>query len=244
MTHPSEEELILHFYAETGQAAVELHLRDCDECRLLYGSIERTLKTIDTLPVPEPGAGYEGQVWSRIAPSLQPRGTFRFLTAPWRWAIAGAALAGLLVVAFQMGRRYPPDRDTLAAVSPESRESVLLVAVVDHLERSQMVLTELANAEGSGALDISSEQQRAADLVDENRLYRQTALRSGDTMLAGELEELERVLQDVAHAPSRISAADLDDLRLRLKTEGILFKLRVLYANVRNRQDAPARRPI
>ena len=106
----------------------------------------------------------------------------------------------------------------------------------DHLERSQMVLTELANTSSSGPLDISFEQARAADLLGENRLYRQTALGAGDALLAGVLDELERVLLEIAHAPSQISPAELDELRLRLQAEGLLFKLRVLGANVRNQE--------
>jgi hypothetical protein len=39
-----------------------------------------------------------------------------------------------------------------------------------------MVLVELANANPKGSLDISSERERAADLVSESRLYRQTAV--------------------------------------------------------------------
>jgi hypothetical protein len=56
-------------------------------------------------------------------------------------------------------------------------------------------------------------------------------------MLAGVLDELERVLLEIAHAPSRLEPAQLDDLRLRLRSDGILFRIRVLGSTVRN-QDA------
>ena len=69
------------------------------------------------------------------------------------------------------------------------------------------------------------------------RLYQQTALRAGDHMMAGVLDELERVLLEIAHAPSRLEPAQLDDLRLRLRSDGILFRIRVLGSTVRN-QDA------
>ena len=246
MSHPSEDELVLHYYAEAaGPASVEPHLSECEECRALYSSLERTLTGIHALAVPEPDAGYEARVWRRVEASLAPRFGFRFRTPPWRWAAAGVAFAGLLVAAFQIGRFYPPGRMAApAAVQSEARERLLLVAVGDHLERSQRMLTELANAGGPRNLDISDEQQRAADLVEENRLYRQTALRSGDAVLAGVLDELERVLLEIAHSPARLSPGELDDLRSRLRTEGLLFKLRVLGATVRNRRDAPAQRPI
>ena len=83
----------------------------------------------------------------------------------------------------------------------------------DYLDRSQMVLIELANASPGAGLDISSEQERAANLLIENRLYRQTALQTGDAVVAGVLEELERVLLEISHAPSRLEPGQVDDLR-------------------------------
>ena len=97
-----------------------------------------------------------------------------------------------------------------------------------------MVLIELANTRSPGSLDISSEQERAVDLVSENRLYRQTAGHTGEAAVASVLDELERVLLDIAHAPSRLSPGELEKLRQRLEAEGILFKIRVLGSNVRN----------
>src|SRR5690348_7675466 len=106
-----------------------------------------------------------------------------------------------------------------------------------------MMLTELANASAAGPLDISFEQERATNLLGENRLYRQSAAGAGDAMVAGVLDELERVLLEIEHAPSKISPAELDELRLRLRAEGILFKLRVLGSNVRS-QEEPIRKPL
>ena len=88
-----------------------------------------------------------------------------------------------------------------------------------------------------GPLDISSQQERAGDLVSESRLYRQTAVHTGDTAVASVLDDLDRVLLDIAHAPSRISPGELEKLRQRLEAEGILFKIRVLGSNVRNQEE-------
>ena len=88
------------------------------------------------------------------------------------------------------------------------------MAVGEHLGRSEMVLVDLANAEPLDAkqkqVNISAEQRRAEDLLEENRLYRQTALEQGDTGLANILDELERVLLDVAHSPQEVTPAQLD----------------------------------
>ena len=55
--------------------------------------------------------------------------------------------------------------------------------------------------------------------------------------MTGVLEELERVLMVIAHEPSSMPAADVEKLRDRLRGEGILFKIRVLDANVKNRKE-------
>ena len=242
MNHLSEEQLILHYYGEEDDAlAAERHLGECEDCRTLYGSLQRTLNVVDSLPVPEPGAEYGEQVWKRIEHRLPARRRARWLWAlptPWRWAAASAAFAALLVAAFLAGRFYPHPRQPvqLAAADPQAGERILLVAVGDYLERSQMVLIELANARSPGSLDISAEQERAVDLVSENRLYRQTAAHTGDAAVGSVLDELERVLLDITHAPSRLSAGELEKLRQRLEAEGILFKIRVLGSNVRNQE--------
>ena len=251
MSHLNEEQLILHYYGEESETlTAEQHLEECGECRTTYASLVRVLNVVDSLPVPDRGENYGAQVWSRIEKRLPGRRRFGWLLmpGPMRWAAMGTAFAGLLVAAFFAGRSYPglqrgvrSTPATLAGLAsdPQAPERILLVAVGDYLERSQMVLIELANTNAKGPLDISSEQERASDLVTETRLYRQTAAHTGDTRIADVLEELERVLVDITHAPSKISPEELGSLRQRLEAEGILFKIRVLGSNVRN-QDVPA----
>jgi hypothetical protein len=254
MNHLTEEQLILHYYGETGEAeevldalATEQHLESCGECRSLYGSLQRVLNVVDSLPVPDRGQEYGAQVWKRIEHQLPARRRNWFALPPsWRWVAASAACAALMVAAFFAGRIYPgspyagtPKTGQLVAADAQAGERVLLVAVGDYLERSQMVLIELANANPKAPMDISNEKERAGDLVTETRLYRQTAAHTGDTRVADVLDELERVLLDITHAPSNISPQQLQELRKRLEAEGILFKIRVLGSNVRN-QDVPA----
>ena len=246
MKHPSQEELILHYYSEAADLlAVEHHLAACEECRAVYRSVAGTLDGMNAFSAPERSQGYEAQVWARLRAALPERSRLSFWMLPWWWAAAGAGLAALLIAAFLAGRSYPPPHGPvgLASSSPAG-ERVLRVAVGDHLERSQMVLSELANTDSAGPLDITFEQERAANLLDENRLYRQTAVGAGDAALAGVLDELERILMEIEHAPAQISPAELDELRLRLQAEGILFKLRVLGSNVRRAEQPATRRPL
>jgi hypothetical protein len=244
MNHLSEEQLILHYYGEEGETlTVERHLEDCGDCRAMYGSLQRVLNVVDSLPVPDRAADYGARVWQRIERRIPGRRPWWVLPAPWRLAAAGAAFAGLLVVAFFAGRFYPHTRGgartQLAGVAdPDAGQRVLLVAVGDYLERSQMVLIELANASPHHPLDITDQQERAADLVSESRLYRQTAAHTGDTNVANVLDDLDRVLLEIAHAPSRLTPGQVEDFRRRLQADGILFKIRVLGSNVRNQEEA------
>jgi hypothetical protein len=256
MNHLSEEQLILHYYGEPGDPgesgergesrdafACEHHLEECDECRALYASLQRVLNVVDSLPVPERSAEYGAAVWRRIERTVGARRrTLWTLPTAWRWGAAAAACAALMATAFVAGRFYPrPTQPAqMAAADAQTRERVLLVAVGDYLERSQMVLIELSNANPKGSLDISAEQERAGGLVTETRLYRQTAARTGDARITGVLDELERVLVDITHAPSNITQPQLEEMRQRLEAEGILFKIRVLGANVRKQEVADA----
>jgi hypothetical protein len=249
MSHLTEEQLVFHYYGEEGEnLAIESHLEDCAECRALYGSLQRVLNVVDSMPAPERGAGYGAQVWQRLEAKLPPRRWWQAWVfgapggaPPLRWAFSMAAVAALLVVAFLAGRSYPTrpaGPQLVATADPQARDRVLLVAVGDYLDRSQMMLVELANSSAKGSLDISAEQERAQDLISETRLYRQTAASTDNTPVAGILDELERVLLDIAHGPSRLSPAELEKFRARLEAEGILFKIRVVNSNVRSQEEA------
>jgi hypothetical protein len=166
-----------------------------------------------------------------------------FGVLPRRW-VAIAAMAVVVIAAFLAGRYSPGTRPSQPSgeteVAENVRERILMVAVGDHLERSQMVLVELVNARPQrSGIDISDEQRWAEDLIETNRLYRQTASMSGDAGLTSLLEELERVLLDVVHEDPRLSAARLNELRQRIESKGILFKVRVAGAQLRQQEDAP-----
>ena len=246
MKHLNEEELILHYYSEESDVfAAEQHLDQCEECRAHYNSLQRVLNVVDSLPVPVRGEEYGGAVWRQIENRLPVRRRHWWnLQGSWQWTGAAAACASLVVVAFLAGRMFPGGHTKTAPVQTanlsdkQGGQRVLLVAVGDLLERSQMVLIELNHASPSEKLDISAEQARASDLASENRLYRQTALQTGDTAMAGVLEDLERVLVDISHEPSEMAPTELANLQRRMESAGILFKIRVLGTNVKQKQEA------
>jgi hypothetical protein len=138
----------------------------------------------------------------------------------------------------------PAATPTRADAGPSLREGILLIDLSDHFERSQMVLVELVSAgAGGGPVDISSERDRARDLVASGRLYRQTAAGTGDAAMLDILDQLERVLVDVAASPSEVSAADLEAVRQRIDTAGLLFKVRVVSTDLRDRRAQASRTP-
>jgi hypothetical protein len=251
MNHPTEEELIAYHGGDPlRRDAIAKHLTDCPECRSELARIDAVLAALGTLPVPDPGDDYGQRVWQQIASRLPEHrarwwsfGASPGLRAGWleprRWAVVGA-LAAVVIVAFLAGRISKVAPPPAVADAGKIRERVLVMAVGEHLGRSEMVLVELGNAEPADArqkqVNISSERRRAEDLLEENRLYRQTALGQGDAGLVSVLDELERVLLDVAHSPQEVTPAQLETIRQRIEARGILFKVRVVGKELQQRE--------
>jgi hypothetical protein len=155
------------------------------------------------------------------------------------WA---AGVAAVIVAAFVAGRvsgPAPASAPSQAAALPSDSTSdgVLVLAVVDHLDRSQMMLIELMNADpDQPVVNISNEQSRARDLVAANRLYRQSAAQAGDETTGDVLDELERVFIEIANAPEDAGKAELEALRARIVSRGLLFRVRVVNSEMRQRE--------
>jgi len=49
--------------------------------------------------------------------------------------------------------------------------------------------------------------------VEENRLYQQTARSNGDTAMASTLDELQRILLDVANSPDEVTPSQFESIR-------------------------------
>ena len=256
--HLSEEQLLDYRYGDLADSAAMVgeHLRECEKCRASYESLRSVLAMVEALPVAEPGPHFEARVWNKIAPKLTRAGVdWSTLTAwmsPKRLVPIGA-VAVLLVAAFLAGRisRAPQNTpvapqvadNTNANTPGQVRERILLVAVGDHLDRAQSVLMEISNAEVSGAgsnrnqeVDISDQQERAQEMLVSNRLYRQTAEHSGDNAVASVLDELEPVLLEIAHSPSKVSSSQLEELQRGIESRGLMLKIRVLDSTVRNKE--------
>jgi anti-sigma factor RsiW len=250
--HLNDDDLVLHYYGEmpTGdETRAGAHLAACAQCQENYTKLQRVMAFVDSAPAVDAAPGFERIAWARLEPALPAprRASFAglvswFVFSPARLAFT-AGIVILIGAAFMAGRMT---RTTVPAGTPQSaekvRERILLVDLGEHLDRSQMVLVELVSADDSGgSVDISLEQSRAEQLVAANRLYRQTAASTGDAAMASVLDELERVLVDIAASPSTVTTEEFDSVRRRIDSKEILFKVRVVSSQVRDRQKAANR---
>jgi len=245
-THLTEDDLVLHYYGEMSdadEARAVGHLSACTDCHAGYRRLQRVLAVVDeaAAAAPELPVHFERTVWARLEPEL------RRDKSPWlKWLVLSpsrlawaATVIVLVAAAFYAGRLSPRPAEAPAQASAAPgvvRERILLMDLGDHLERSQMVLVGIVTADGDTAFDASMERAEAEQLVFANRLYRQTAVSTGDRTIAALLDELERVLVDVAASPERLSAERLAEVQRRIDSQGLLFKVRVLSSELRDRQ--------
>jgi len=250
MKHVTEEELFQYREGDQkGRQAVAAHLQECAECRGELARLEAVFAALDAMPVPDPGEGYGARVWRQIAPRLPEKGPrwWQAFFAPQRLAVAGT-LAALVIAAFYLGRISGPGTpvETVNVNQNQVRERVLVVAVGEHLGKSEMVLVELSNtqpASGQKLINIAAAQRRAENLVEENRLYRQTALEGGDKAMVSTLDELERVLLDVANSPDAVTPAQFESIQKRIAEHGILLKVRVVRQELRTAETGGKSQP-
>jgi hypothetical protein len=263
--------MILYYYGESSEdSSIRDHLDSCGSCRSEYQNLQRSLAVVTADSVPERPADYGSRVWHQVQSQLRARRRFSWAVLwPFQWSSsdvgrrtsdvgprtsdvgrrtlwAGSVVAVLIVGAFLLGRYWPHPQppavvEQATPVSLQAREQVLLSAIADHLEQSQLVLMEIAHSPEGGEVDIAASQAIAREALKANRIYKQAAARNGEPGLASILDDLELILLDIVHSPSTVSPAQIDEIRLRIQAQEILFKLRVLGSRVRERQKDAAR---
>jgi hypothetical protein len=246
MPHLTEEDLVLHYYGELeGSAAARTaaHLHECHTCRQAFTRLQRVFAMVDAAREPAVNEGFERTVWARLQPGLERShegwaSWFMFSPARLAWLAAVVALVGAAFFAGRVSQQHGavPATDAGAAAAKDLRERVLLADLSEHLDRSQLMLVDLVSADNGHGFDVASERTRAEQLLSANRLYRQTAVDTGNLALAQVLDDLEQVLVDVAASPDRVSTEDLTALRGRIDDKGLLLKVRVLSSEVQKRQ--------
>jgi hypothetical protein len=240
--HLTDEELLLDFYDESSpidRTRVRTHLEQCEECRALDQELRAVLTAVDTTPITEPPNGFERAMWARIEPLLPVEQPSRMR---WQWMVPRLAVAAsigvLLVAAFAAGRVWDgptasaPD---VAVVDSTTPERLLRSEVEDHLERSQRMLVELVNADYTSGTPLQGDRARAADLVASGRLYRRSAEQVGDAEIGKLLEDLERVLVEVANGPADAAPEELSRLRQRIDDQDLVFRVRAVAREITER---------
>ena len=243
MTHIDEDDLVLYFYGEARKAVrIARHLEACPQCAEAYSDLAATLTLTTTLQIPERDERYGLEVWQRIRPHLPAHGAFQ---RPPLWllprrAVATAA-AALIIGALVAGgwwrrpRAAPPSRPEVAEQATDASERARIAAIADHLEESERMLLDFVNS-GEPMIDLNDQQASAAGLLESNRLYRDAAALAGDDVAASVLDELERSLLEIVHAPSRMPARQRDEARVRLGSAPLLLKVLVLAEQYRKRE--------
>jgi hypothetical protein len=242
MKHLTEEDLILAYYSEPGAGALaQPHLAECAECRAAAESLAQTLNVCNQWTVPERSPEFGRDVWLRLVPAMgahPQRAGWRtwFSGRPLRVLTAAAGVAVLLAAVFLAGRYSRPTAPTeLAGLSDQARENILAIAAADHLDRVQILMTEIANS-GDTPVSLAANRERAAELVKESRLVRQSLSAQGETQTTSFLDETERFLIEAAHTPDGNTGNEVLALRDRIESDSLLFKVRVVESNLRNEE--------
>jgi len=263
--HISDEDLLLDYYGEITpeqRAVMRAHVESCAECRALDRELRAVLALVDSEPMPEAPPGFEREMWARLEPvvsgvsrtdvvsgfsrtkEVRLKSDTTKADTTWsfefpRWALA-ASVAALAVGSFALGRVWDtpitsPSPQVATTDTRTPSERMLRSEVEEHLERSQRVLVELANADDSSPVLLASDRQRAADLVAAGRLYRRSAEEMGDDT-RDLLEDVERVLVEIANGPDVESSNDLSQVRARITDQDLIFRLRVMTAAMQARE--------
>jgi hypothetical protein len=242
MNHLSHDEFVLTYYGEPGLGDDRrAHLDACDSCQGELASLAAVLDRVTPVEVPEPADDYEARVWDRLQWRLRGEKKKRRPLAAWVAVAATIAVAFFAGVLWKSSNRPVDKPASVVTTKPlgdskprpsEPSNRILLVVVGEHFDQSERVLVELTNLTPDGSTDISGTRDRAQELLESNRLYRTTATTRGEEDVATLLDELEPVLLQLAHAPSQVSAEELRSMQKRVETKGLVFKLRVVRADV------------
>ncbi len=130
------------------------------------------------------------------------------------------------------GRLHPLGKPAAPALAADTGDRILLAAVAEHLQRSQMLILEYVHSD-RGPASAQRAQVWAESLVAANRLYRQVALAHREQAMASVLEELEPVLVEIEHSSSDQPAETLAE---RIQSKDVLFKIRVVEAQIDQRR--------
>jgi hypothetical protein len=231
MKHLSEEDLVLIYYGEPQvPESARRHLAECAHCKSEADSLAQTLDLCNEWSVPARPPAFERSVWAQLAPQLEQDSRSRWIF-PRLWLAAAATLV-LLIGAFLLGRGSRTAAPSImTGLSNQARERILEISLADHLDRVGILLTEVSNTADSR--NFAPERARAEDLLEEDRLMRQMVAHQGQSATTAFLDEVERVMLEIANAPDGVTPREVRALQERIGSGSLLFKVRIIESNLR-----------
>lgn len=230
MQHLNEDDLVLHYY---GEADFGAHLDECPACREQYRTLQSSLNMVNSYEAPPAPQQLEAKVWNHIAAAERIPSKRSW---SWRWLLLPTLATACLAIAFFAGRMSKePEGVTAIAYLPQ--QEILRAQTADHFERSKLVLLETVHTGGSAPQEAKLPRERAEELLSANRLLRRSAQASGNTRLAEMLDELERILVEIANSPENPDAVQTDSLRARIRDQGMLFRLAVTEKQIESKNE-------
>jgi hypothetical protein len=141
--------------------------------------------------------------------------------------VSGAFIAGQL---WERSQTHPAAAAPPAAPAPKER--VVLVVLGDHLDRSERLLVELKHADVDSAETVSPLREEAKSLLAANRVCLKSAAQGDDPALKTALDNLNRLLDELANQPEGLNSAAIARLQSEMNSDGLLFEVRVLRSRI------------
>jgi|GEM_PF-6590964 len=204
------------------------HVASCAACRDRAAEAASVVRMCAGMDLPRPRPGLEDRVVARLLAQGRPS-----RWCAWQGWAAAAAMVVLGAVLIQ--RRVPPSPPSAATPAaslthPGANRGLTQLALADHLDRSQALLTALAHADAPSP----RLQGWAADLLASNRLIEASARADGDAASAQLLAEMEPTLLQLAHFSDDAPEPQWRALKRRVAASGILFKVQVVDETLQN----------
>lgn len=234
-----------YFYGELpvdDRSRVEDHLRACPVCRDRIADLHAMSDALAQHPIVDaPPAGD----WSGFMRRLEAQ-TKRQARAPrpaWqriaRWTASVAAILAIVVIGAALALRH--GRSTLSTPMQTRPEGVQVVhvpqgtartalqaATAEHLERSKVVVLDLAMRNPhENPVEWRDERRLAQSLLSDTRLYRLAAEEQGRTDIARVMRDLETVLLEASLSDASDPKA-LSRVQHLISKRDLLMKMQVV----------------
>jgi hypothetical protein len=197
------------------------------------------LHLVDAGSVPSPKPDLEQVIAKRVQSALaaEHRRAWPAMRIVGWAAVVGLVLGGgYLWGRWDALRERPANPSSTQAIAPNTGEDVMLAALDQHFDETEVLLVELLNAQ-EDVRDFTYERTAASNLVASGRLYRATARQNGNAELAALLDDLESVLVEVARSPAKVDEREVDTWRTRIDQSELLRKVRTVEDHIKRRRD-------